>query len=102
MTGHGGKLTRKQDQAIAALLTCPSILDAALIWRPHARGTVGAEGPIGPGAICDICQGPKKGETFPKITYPQKRTREFAGFVKALKKGDAPAGVMALGTKRNN
>ena len=29
MTGHGEKLTRKQDQAIAALLTCPSILDAA-------------------------------------------------------------------------
>src|SRR6266849_686486 len=29
MTGHGEKLTRKQDQAIAALLACPSILDAA-------------------------------------------------------------------------
>lgn len=29
MTGHGEKLTRKQDQAIAALLTCASILDAA-------------------------------------------------------------------------
>jgi hypothetical protein len=29
MPGHGEKLTRKQDQAIAALITCPSILDAA-------------------------------------------------------------------------
>lgn len=29
MTGHGEKLTRKQDQAIAALIACPSILDAA-------------------------------------------------------------------------
>ena len=29
MVGHGEKLTRKQDQAIAALLTCASILDAA-------------------------------------------------------------------------
>lgn len=29
MTGHGEKLTRKQDQAIAALIVCPSILDAA-------------------------------------------------------------------------
>ncbi len=29
MIGHGEKLTRKQDQAIAALITCPSMLDAA-------------------------------------------------------------------------
>lgn len=29
MIGHGEKLTRTQEKAIAALLTCPSILDAA-------------------------------------------------------------------------
>jgi uncharacterized small protein (DUF1192 family) len=29
MTGHGEKLTRKQEQAITALLTCSSITDAA-------------------------------------------------------------------------
>jgi hypothetical protein len=29
MTGHGEKLSRKQDQAITALVTCPSITEAA-------------------------------------------------------------------------
>ena len=29
MTGHGEKLTRKQDQAIVGLLLCPSIREAA-------------------------------------------------------------------------
>jgi phage terminase small subunit len=29
MTGHGEKLSRKQDQAITALVTCPSITAAA-------------------------------------------------------------------------
>jgi len=30
MTGHGEKLSRKQDQAITALVTCPSITEAAV------------------------------------------------------------------------
>ena len=29
MTGHGEKLSRKQEQAITALVTCPSITEAA-------------------------------------------------------------------------